>query len=240
MEDGIVFDSSLPWDDAPNIAINTLRQYVPSLKDMQLTCYFKAAYGDSETNGEYYLHFYSTFHGIPFLVGNGFRMGTDGERGANQKEEESPIPLNIVQTYFKTTDQFWAVIYPSKEVGVDVEDVPLLSFDEILKVLEQRVADGYVHSLNEVRFGYMVFIDPEQKGEECVLIPIWAAKGRTNGDPNIPFDLKTSDEILDAAGYTNLDIIVINAQTGEPYELYYNTRPDRRYVPDIITWDDVK
>ena len=240
MADGTVFDSSLPWDHAPDIAINRLRQFIPSLKDTQLTCYDQAAVGASETEGECWLNFYSAFHGIPYLVDDAFRLGAEGERDANQAEGESTVPLSRVFIVLKTADRFWATISIPKEVGVDVEDIPLLPFDEIQKAFEQRIADGYVYSLNEVRFGYMVFIDPEKKGEEYVLIPVWAAKGRTNGDPTIPFDLKTSDEVIDCAGYSAHDIIVINAQTGEPYDTCYNTRPNRRYVPKIITWDDMK
>ena len=59
---------------------------------------------------------------------------------------------------------------------MDVEDLPLLPFDEILKVFERQVKAGYAYSLDEVCFGYMVFIDPDNKGEEFVLLPFGQQK----------------------------------------------------------------
>ena len=121
-----------------------------------------------------------------------------------------------------------------------MEDLPLLPFDEILKAFERQVKAGYAYSLDEVRFGYMVFIDPDNKGEEFVLLPVWAAKGRTRADLSLPFDLKTDQEVLDRIGYTSSTVIAVNAQTGQVYDFYNDKRPDRRYVPHIITWDEVK
>ncbi|MEG0864109.1 MAG: hypothetical protein RSE58_07705 [Clostridia bacterium] len=152
------------------------------------------------------------------------------------------VPYN--QTYgcisAQDPQQYAASVCAPKEIDVDAEDVPLLPFDEILKVFGKMAEEGHIYSLDEVRFGYMVFIDPEKKGEEYVLMPVWAAKGRTNGDPTIPFDLKTSQDVLDYNGYNDLSRLVVNAQTGETYDFIYDTSPDRRYIPDIITWDDVK
>ena len=123
-------------------------------------------------------------------------------------------------------------------MGVDIDDIPLLPFDPIMEVLEQWVTDGYVYSLNEVSFGYMCFIDPEKKGEEFVLLPVWAAKGRTREDLSLPFDLKT-DQAVWIEEDTFRANIVINAQTGQPYDLLNDKRPDRLHVPHIITWDEV-
>ncbi len=38
---------------------------------------------------------------------------------------------------------------------------------------------------------------------------------------------------------SSVDIIVIN-ETGQPYDLLNDKRPDRLHVPHIITWDEVK
>ena len=82
----------------------------------------------------------------------------------------------------KRPGEFWTNIYTSKEVGVDIDDIPLLPFDPIMEVLEQWVTDGYVYSLNEVSFGYMCFIDPEKKGRSlcfCLSGPQKAGQGWT-------------------------------------------------------------
>ena len=74
--------------------------------------------------------------------------------------------------------------------------------------------------------------------QEFVLLPVWAAKGRTRGDLTIPFDLKTDQVVKDRSAY-GCNSIVINAQTGEVYDLTGDRRENRRYVPDILTWDEV-
>ena len=80
--------------------------------------------------------------------------------------------------------------------------------------------------------GYFVVETPD--------VPVWAAKGRTRADLSLPFDLKTDQEVLDRIGYTSSTVIAVNAQTGQVYDFYNDKRPDRRYVPHIITWDEVK
>ena len=54
-----------------------------------------------------------------------------------------------------------------------------------------------------------------------------------------PFDLKTDQAVKDRGGYLSSRIIVINAQTGQAYDLLNDKRPDRLHVPHIITWDEV-
>ena len=71
-------------------------------------------------------------------------------------------------------------------------------------------------------------------------MPVWAAKGRTREDLSLPFDLKTDQAVVDQGGYLSSRIIVINAQTGQPYDLLNDKRPDRLHVPHITTWDEVK
>ena len=209
------------------------------MRDKEFTCYFQRSHGVSEGNGFQRLYFYTTYHGIPYLLGGEIYLHEVESEHSSHAEEKIAVPATQVAMFIKRPGQFWSDIYDSKEVGVDSEDIPLLPFDEIMKILEQRVIDGYAYSLDEVRFGYMGFIDPEKKGEEFVLLPIWAAKGRTRNDLTIPFDLKTEQVVKNYQGYSS-SAIVVNAQTGQIYDFANDVRPDRRYVPDIITWDDAK
>ena len=208
------------------------------MKDKELTPYFHRSYGDSAGNGFQGIYFYTTYYGIPHFIGNyPFRQELKSEK--SEVEGRAIAPHSMVAMRIKRPGEFCTNIYTSKEVGVDIDDIPLLSFDRIMEVLEQWVTDGYVYSLNEVSFGYMCFIDPEKKGEEFVLLPVWAAKGRTREDLSLPFDLKTDQAVKDRGGYFSSDI-VINAQTGQPYDLLNDKRPDRLHVPHITTWDEVK
>ena len=235
MEDKTTFDPELPWEDAPAIAIEEFRKYFPMMRDKELTCYFHYSYGESEDNGFQCLYFYTTYHGIPHLLSNrSFLHVIESEIGPNDLID----PPSNVAMRIKRPGQFWVNIDTSKEIGVEIEDIPLLPFEEILKAFERQVEAGHAYSLNEVRFGYMTFIDPEKKGEEFVLLPVWAAKGRTRGDLTIPFDLKTDQVVKDRSAY-GCNSIVINAQTGEVYDLTGDRRENRRYVPDILTWDEV-
>ena len=236
------FDPDLPWQDASIIAEQSLKKWLPFMQDKELTCYDQHSYGSSQENGWQRLCFYTTYHGIPHLIVDGFSHELESERGlfSDKNEIFAAVPSTMIVTHIKRPDQFVVNLYTSKEVGVDVEDIPLLPFGEILKVFERQVKAGYACSLDEVRFGYMVFIDPEKEGEEFVLLPVWVAKGRTRADLSLPFDLKTDQVVLDRIGYTSSTVIAVNAQTGQVYDFYNDKRPDRRYVPHIITWDEVK
>lgn len=236
------FAPDLPWQDASIIAEQSLKKWLPFMQEKELTCYDQHSYGSSQDNGWQRLCFYTTYHGIPHLIADSFSHELKSERGLFSDENEifAAVPSTMIVIRIKRPDQFVANLYTAKEVGLNVEDIPLLPFDEILKVFERQVKAGYAYLLDEVRFGYMVFIDPDKKGEEFVLLPVWAAKGRTRADLSLPFDLKTDQEILDRIGYTSSTIIAANAQTGQIYDFYNDKRPDRRYVPHIVTWDEVK
>ena len=237
LEDHMTFTPELPWEEAPAIAMAEFQKWMPFMKDKELTPYFHRSYGDSAGNGFQGIYFYTTYYGIPHFIGNyPFRQELKSEK--SEVEGRAIAPHSMVAMRIKRPGEFWTNIYTSKEVGVDIDDIPLLSFDRIMEVLEQWVTDGYVYSLNEVSFGYMCFIDPEKKGEEFVLLPVWAAKGRTREDLSLPFDLKTDQAVKDRGGYFSSDII-INAQTGQPYDLLNDKRPDRLHVPHIVTWDEV-
>ena len=237
LENHMTFTPELPWEEAPAIAMAEFQKWMPFMKDKELTPYYQGSYGDSNGNGFQGIYFYTTYHGIPHFIGNHpFRHELESELG--EVEDGAVAPHSMVAMRIKRPGEFWTNISTSKEVGVDIDDIPLLSFDRIMEVLEQWVTDGYVYSLNEVSFGYMCFIDPEKKGEEFVLLPVWAAKGRTREELSLPFDLKTDQAVKDRGGYFSSDII-INAQTGQPYDLPNDKRPDRLYVPHIITWDEL-
>lgn len=239
LENHMTFTPELPWEEAPAIAMAEFQKWMPFMKDKELTPYFHRSYGDSDGNGFQGIYFYTTYHGIPHLIVCGlFRHEVKSEK--SEVEGRAIAPSSMVAMRIKRPGEFCTNISTSKEVGVDIDDIPLLSFDRIMEVLEQWVTDGYVYSLNEVSFGYMCFIDPEKKGEEFVLLPVWAAKGRTRADLSLPFDLKTDQAVVDRGGYLSSRIIVINAQTGQPYDLLNDKRPDRLHVPHIITWDEVK
>lgn len=235
----VTFDPALPWEEASDIAISEFHKWLPFMRDKELTLYFQRSRGDSAGNGFQSLFYYTAYHGIPYIISDGLhRHILKSEYG--EEKNVPAVPLSMVDMRIKRPGQFSTNIFAAKEVGVDIEDIPLLPFHEIMKKMEQWVTDGYAYSLNEVRFGYMCFIDPDKKGEEFVLLPVWAAKGRTRTDLKLPFDLKTEQAVKEQIGYWRNAGIVVNAQTGQVYDFENDKRPDRRYIPHIITWDEVQ
>ncbi len=188
------------------------------MNDKTLEPFYRVVRGNAEQDRRYYTLYYTSFHGIPYLVGNVFRLGVDSERGSHQADDEPTVPFNITYSSIIDPDRFSASICAPKEISIEREDVPLLPFVKIREIFEKRVTDGYVYSLSEIRFGYMVYIDPEKKGEEYILCPVWAAKGITRSDVGHLFRPNVDQNTLDYNGYNSKRIIVVNAQNGEVYD----------------------
>jgi len=145
LEDKVTFDPNLSWEDAPAICIEQLRKWIPFMKDKELAFSNQCSYGDSEDNGFQCVYFHTSYHGIPHLFGGDYYVqDVKSEYTPKSKERGGlpGVPLNKVAVRIKNPDQFWANLNIAKEVGVDVEDIPLLPFEEIQKVLQQRVTDG--------------------------------------------------------------------------------------------------
>lgn len=222
-------------ETAPEIYVQRLREKIPQLEGRALENYMLLEETGEPYGKRYRMAFYSSFHGIPYLIGNNFRLEVPSERPGDLPA----VPANVTQGCL-LADAAGVTLCAPQEVCVDVEDIPLLPFERILPVFEQWVTEGYVYSLDEMRFGYMAFLDPERLGQEFVLLPVWAAKGVTRGEPGMPFSFDEDSESLVFMGYMNPTVCAVNAQTGERYAFVDDTRKDRRYVPDVITWGERK
>lgn len=218
---------------APEVYVQRLKEKIPQLEGRALENYMLLEETGEPYGKRYRMAFYSSFHGIPYLIGNNFRLEVPSEKPGDLPA----VPANVTQGCL-LADAVGVTLCAPREVCVEVEDIPLLPFERILPVFEQWVADGYAYSLDEMRFGYMAFIDPEQLGKEFVLLPVWVAKGVTRGEPGMPFVFDEDPESLVFMGYMNPTVCAVNAQTGERYAFVDDTRKDRRYVPDVITWDE--
>ena len=219
---------------APNVYIQNLKDKIPELQSRDFENYMLI-----EENSELYgkcfrMAFYSKYHGIPYLISQNFRMDVPSERVADLP----PVPANVSQGGL-VNGQFGVNLCSPKEIGIEMEDIPLLNFADVLEVFEKWIRDGYVYSLDEMRFGYMAFIDPHQKGKEYVLLPVWVAKGITRGALGMPFYPDEDPESLTFTAYMNPTVCAVNAQTGEKYAFVDDNRKDRRFVPHIITWNEV-
>ncbi|MDD3409331.1 MAG: hypothetical protein PHY12_00830 [Eubacteriales bacterium] len=228
---------NVAYEDAPETLLFQLRCAFPALRQNDFECYYQAAYVTADdSDGYYWLSYYPLYHGIAYLIGQCYWGDAKGESVGKLPS----VPYNGVDAALHTADEYTALIGAPKELGMDVEDVPLLPLNDILTVFERRAQEGYIYSLSELRFGYMAFIDPAKKGDEFVLMPVWAGRGVTRSYLSNPFFPQSTDESKASSGFHSIVNVVVNAQTGEAYEFFYDTTSDRRYVPKIITWDDVK
>ncbi len=148
---------------------------------------------------------------------------------------------NYVERPFNYVDAFWqedgyeaAIFHIPSLIGESLPDVPLLPFADIQEIIRQRIHEGYVQSVDEIRLGYMCCNNPEQPGENFYLTPAWVVCGVMNSDPNLPF---YPDDYTPAQRYRSSKI-TINAQTGEIIDI--NSHSKETFDAHILTWDDVK
>ena len=221
-------------EQAAETYIRILKENIGEMEERALTNYLLREETSEQYGRRFWMAFCSSFHGIPYLIGQNFRLEAPGEK----EGDLPPVPANVSQGAL-LADRVGVTLCAPRETGVDRDDLPLLDFGEILKVFEQWVKDGYVYSLEEMRFGYMAFIDPKRKGEEFVLLPVWTAKGITRGTLSMPFCPSEDPESLAFMAYMNPTVCAVNAQTGERFAFAEDTRAERRYLPAFLTWDDV-
>ncbi len=213
--------------EAPEAFLALVKQYAPYYENEQFELGNMLAYSVPGSDyGYYQLLFYQTFHGIPFLIRSGFRYPT---------KTIVAVLGNGISGMLRSDNQFHVNLSACKEIKVEAEDVPLLPFEDIKKAFQTAIEGGYVQSFDEVHFGYMLFFDKAKLGKEYLLMPVWVAKGQIRGALASSFD--EPDREAQFLGYNNLNILVVNAQSGELYALNTDKRQDRQYAPAIINWE---
>lgn len=222
--------------------LSRVRTEIPELNELDLRCYSNLGYESPDhVQWAYNLYYYQHFHDIPYLIGQTYWREAAGESGVHGSVPSTYV-YAFIQTEYTGELTYLFCLTPIEELSVEVADIPLLPFEQIQEIFKQRAADGFIYELSEIRFGYMCFIDPDKKGEEYLLVPVWAGRGITRSGLDVPFFPVSERVFRDEAGFNIMGSpVVINAQTGEVYNFNWdNVAPDRRYVPDIITWDEVK
>lgn len=142
-------------------------------------------------------------------------------------------PMNSVYAFWRDDIEYDGASFCIPRVtGEYVSDVPLVPFEKIQKTLRQYTEKGYIHSIHEIRLGYICLNDPEHPGENFYLTPGWVVCGVTNTEPNIPF--YPQEYHFDLRYNSNF---VIDAQTGELFDL--NAQRKEIYDAHILTWNDV-
>ena len=144
-------------------------------------------------------------------------------------------PNNLIYAFWREDEEYeGAYIEIPRLIGECIEDVPLLPFDNIQGVIRQRIQEGYIQSICEIRLGYISANSPDHPGEEFFLTPAWVVCGVMNSYPNIPF---YPENFSPEQRYIASEL-VINAQTGELID--FTSHSKETFDAHILTWDDVR
>lgn len=212
--------------DAEKTLLDKICSIMPSLQPQDFECINRLSYRLENTNSGFYMLFFARlYHGIPYLCNAPYAIPLENA--------EPALPNEITHGCIEDKDHFTLSISSPKEIGIIEEDVPLLPFSEIESILSQRIENGYIKHLDEIRFGYRIFIDPDQPGSEYVLVPVWVFAGSMRALTDIPF---VKEEVV-FMPYKNMSSFAINAQTGEVYTFATEKSEKRNIAPNILTWN---
>ena len=200
---------------------------VPSLATEDLECINSLSYAHGNGEGGFYMLFFAKrYHGIPYLCNVPYAVPL---------KAETQIPYELSHGCIEDREHYNISLSVPEEIGIVEEDVPLLPFSEIEKIISERIIRGYVNELDEIRFGYRIFVDPDREGE-FLLVPVWCFSGSMRASLDVPF---VEEEVV-FMPYKNLSSFAVNAQTGEVYTWVFEKSKDRLNAPDILTWEEVR
>lgn len=144
-------------------------------------------------------------------------------------------PGNLIYAFWREDEEYeGAHIEIPRLIGEYAEDVPLLPFDTIQEIIRQRIREGYVQSICEIRLGYISANSSDHPGEDFYLTPAWVVCGVMNSYPHIPF---RPENYSPEQRYIASEL-VINAQTGDVID--FTSHSKETFDAHILTWEDVK
>ena len=127
--------------------------------------------------------------------------------------------------------------YVVEEAAVE-EDVPLLPFDKVKIWLENQIEDGLVREISSVELQYIGFFNPTDKDTNYA-VPVWHVRAVHATDAKREYKGLHVDKLGDYVEDRPWEDMYFLAQTGE-YLDPESTARNRRDVPDLLTWADVK
>lgn len=107
----------------------------------------------------------------------------------------------------------------TRQVGIEIADVPLLSFSAMKAALEKQIASGNLRGVDEMEFGYLPFYAGKKAERRWVLLPVWRVLGGYTSDANTTKEVMPYYDERDTDGSLSVpkeyDNWYYNAQTGE-------------------------
>lgn len=183
--------------------------------------------------GAYLVSMRQLFHDIPYLA-------YYAPRGAPKKDDGLPYPpFGKLVGYIANDNNYSLLFEPAKEVGVVVDDVPMVTFQKCKAVMEGLIEDGLLRTLYSVSLGYMAHQNPNNLGKSFLLLPVWYVRCELVDKANAPDIPMLEGAAGEFSRKYNGSQVIISAQTGE-YKSPYDTDMTRDYADHIITWNEVK
>ena len=209
-------------------------------------------YGKTEDvlPGYIIMEFLSKVEGIPVL--SHVQESVRGESSTKLDDAEFWQPVVSSLTYNGYLGDLTSMhLVPLKVQEVIVEDIPLLSFDELMAAVEGEINAGHIRKIYEIEFGYVLYNEPGKfytvetgKGRSAegqtaryYARPMWqvtclykdTATGKLREKPN------DSDDERNSLDYYQM---LIDAQTGEVVR--QTNAQDRCEYKGFVSWDEVQ
>lgn len=153
---------------------------------------------------------------------------------------ESETSLHNVSCYMAFSNlqniKIRAALYD--EVDVVYDDVPLLPFSRAKEAIETEIYAGHLRSIDEMKLCYIPYLD-KSDNHVLWLLPAWYVQGiyTRNAQTELITEIDEDSQVV----YENLERreVIFQAQKGELID-YLDQSKNRRVVPAILTWDNVK
>ena len=191
---------------------------------------------DKNPMGSYDFHFWQTIRGIPLMNQAVSIHKTFAKNGVPTTELERIALLGENRAEIVSRSEgyevFVTLVRPTEAI---IDDVPLLSAEDILHSIEKYIQNGTIPNVYSLRLGYVCYLADETTGG-FILYPMWRVEcDYVKGD--VPYAANPmSDDYRDGFDFTDL---YVNAQTGEVItdEL---TSVAQEVCPTVVIWKDVR
>lgn len=188
---------------------------------------------------------YQSMKGLP-VVGMHQRAYLENRRGRNVPAlvmEPHPSALILSRTQFCLC--LSGMLEETEQLAADV---PLASFEQVVKTLEKEIKDGRLRHVFNLTFGYAIYADggnkkpPLQADNLFYTLPVWTVDCIyvENAKQNLRDYSAPQWEGLGKDPYNVLEYkrLMVNAQTGRLADPA-NQSADREEFKGFLSWDDV-
>ena len=182
-------------------------------------------------SGYYQIWAYQKFYGIPMLPLDG---------------GIADMPQGRLLYAYADAERFGLELLPAKELSVLAQDVPLLSFPALQRIIEAHITAGNLRGVADMEFGYFPCYQGNKSARTWTLMPVWRVESGYTQNPKdsqetvMPYrDAKDTDGSLTVPktyGYC-----YFSAQTGELLPTAIIKENNAQAVPawEILTWDTI-